>query len=170
MLNFFVKFLIIVFALIICVGFASVILSIPLILPIIFGCSWVFVKSFKEVFWEISIFALIYDFLVAPHIGIYFLVIFSAAIIFNFINYSIFEVSGKRIVLAYVGVSFLTTVVVIANYFFEKSEMNYLFLGQQFFFYILISVFYFFIFSKLISRSEKVISFYTQKIDVKRHL
>ncbi|MCK4635255.1 MAG: hypothetical protein KAT32_00150 [Candidatus Moranbacteria bacterium] len=170
MLNFFVRFLIIIFFLIICIGFASAILSIPLILPIIFGCSWVFVKSFEEVFWEISIFALIYDFLASSHIGIYFLVIFSTVIIFNFINYSIFEVSGKRIFLAYIGVSFLTTAVVVANYFFERNEINYLFLGRQIFFYILISVFYFFIFSKLISRSEKVISFYTQKIDVKRHL
>ena len=169
MLYFFVRFLIIIFALMTCAGFSSATLDIPLILPVVFVCSWVFVRSFKKITWEIIILALIYDFLLSGSIGLYFLIIFSFALIFNFINYSIFEVSGKRIFLAYGGISFLSIIIVIANLFFSKNEIDFLFLLKQIFSYILISSIWFFIFSKLISRLEKMISFHTQRVDVKRH-
>ena len=50
-----------------CAGFSSATLDIPFILPVVFVCAWVFVRSFKNITWEIIIFALIYDLKTQQH-------------------------------------------------------------------------------------------------------
>lgn len=170
MLNFFIRFLIILFALVICAGFASSILEVSLILPIVFVCSWIFIKPFKNIVWEIVIFAVIYDFLLASHVGLYFLIILSFSWVFSFINYSVFEVSGKRAILAYFGVSLLTVILISFNFIFNVEKIKFIFLLKQIFSYIIISIICFFIFSKLINYLESIISFYSHKINVKRHI
>ena len=170
MLSFFVRLSIIVIALMICVGFSSAILSVPLILPVVFVCSWIFSRSLKEVIWEIIAFIFIYDFLLSDRVGLYFVIIFAFALFFNFVNYSVFEVSGERVVLAYASVSFLAIVLIVSNFFFSTNEITFIFLLKQIFSYILISIFSFFIFIKLIGFLERFIFSYTKKINVKRHI
>lgn len=170
MLSFFMRSLIVVIALVICVGFSSAVLSVPLILPVVFVCSWIFSRSFQDILWEIVIFAFIYDFLLSERIGLYFIVIFIFALFFNFVNYSVFEVSGERIVLAYASISFLAIILVVFNSFFNTNEMIFIFILKQVFIYVLITILSFFIFIKVIGFLERFIFSYTKRINVKRHI
>lgn len=170
MLSFFIRFLIVLLALIFCLGFASSFFSIPFILAVIFVCSWIFIRSFHEIFWEISIFALIYDFLTTNHTGIYFFLILIFALTFDFLKRFVFKVSEGGIFLAYFSTILLSISIVIVFYLQKNWEFSFFFVFKQILNYALISVVFFFVFFKIIDRLERIISFYTQKIDIKRHI
>jgi hypothetical protein len=165
-----IRFLIIFVALILSLGFATAFFNHSIIVAIVFICAWVFVKPFSEIIGSIILFSILFDFFNSQSMGFLFLILFSIAVIFNFINNSIFEVSGKRILLAYFSVVLLVLSIIFGIIIFTQQIFSAMILIKYGVSYAIITIVLFFIFTKILARVEKFITFYTQKIDVKKHI
>jgi len=167
MITFFIRLLIILFA-IFCISLVSFGFGVsPLGMACIFVCSWLTIISFKDVFWWVFSFSIIFGLLYYDVFGFLIVGIVVVAFLFDVIYVQVVRSANDTPIILY-GITFLLSVIMVA--ILEVIIYHHIFFNLHTFIisiFVTAGLFLFFRFG--IGRAERFISLYTHGTDMRCH-